>query len=237
MIRKSIAFTLAETLIVIGIIGVVSALTLPNLNSSTGEKEKVAKVKKLHQNLEDAVGRSIAIYGPINEWKALDNDASAQLARFGNRLTEFMKLSKSCGLLATPTCMAYNTIKIGSSNLVLQSSVPYQGILADGTSFFISLPRYGTADYVVTFDIDGSKKGANVAGKDIFSFLISSDGVIAPQQGEDFSGLTTGMGERVTNWVINFDNLDYLKANQNGKCNDSNVTLNALANPPVTSCK
>jgi len=30
---KNLAFTLAETLIVMGIIGVVAALTLPNLNS------------------------------------------------------------------------------------------------------------------------------------------------------------------------------------------------------------
>lgn len=44
--KKLIAFTLAETLIVMGIIGVVAALTLPNLNSSTGDKEKVVKVKK-----------------------------------------------------------------------------------------------------------------------------------------------------------------------------------------------
>lgn len=43
---KKIAFTLAETLIVMGIIGVVAALTIPNLNSSTADKEKVAKVKR-----------------------------------------------------------------------------------------------------------------------------------------------------------------------------------------------
>ena len=46
--KRIIAFTLAETLIVIGIIGVVSALTLPNLNSSTGEKEKIVKLKKAY---------------------------------------------------------------------------------------------------------------------------------------------------------------------------------------------
>ena len=43
--KKLIAFTLAETLIVMGIIGVVAALTLPNLNSSSGDKDKVVKVK------------------------------------------------------------------------------------------------------------------------------------------------------------------------------------------------
>ena len=50
--NKTLAFTLAETLIVMGIIGVVAALTLPNLNSSTGDKEKVAKVKKVYSNFE-----------------------------------------------------------------------------------------------------------------------------------------------------------------------------------------
>ena len=46
MLNSKLAFTLAETLIVMGVIGVVAALTLPNLNQSTGNKEKVAKVKK-----------------------------------------------------------------------------------------------------------------------------------------------------------------------------------------------
>ena len=34
-LKKNFAFTLAETLIVMGVIGIVSALTLPNLNAST----------------------------------------------------------------------------------------------------------------------------------------------------------------------------------------------------------
>ena len=39
MKKKNLAFTLAEVLIVIGIIGVVAALTLPNLNHATGDKD------------------------------------------------------------------------------------------------------------------------------------------------------------------------------------------------------
>ncbi len=65
---KKWAFTLAETLIVMGIIGVVAALTLPNLNSSTGEKEKVVKLQKIYQNINDALGRAVAVYGPIDTW-------------------------------------------------------------------------------------------------------------------------------------------------------------------------
>ena len=47
--RKAFAFTLAETLIVMGIIGVVAALTIPNLSSSTANKENVARVQKAYQ--------------------------------------------------------------------------------------------------------------------------------------------------------------------------------------------
>ena len=47
---KAIAFTLAETLVVMGIIGVVAALTIPNLNQSTGDREKIAKVKKIYSD-------------------------------------------------------------------------------------------------------------------------------------------------------------------------------------------
>ena len=61
------AFTLAETLVVMGIIGVVAPLTIPNLNQSTGDTEKVAKVKKVYANLTDAFGRATAVYGPIDE--------------------------------------------------------------------------------------------------------------------------------------------------------------------------
>ena len=46
LLVETIAFTLAETLVVMGIIGVVAALTIPNLNQSTGDREKVARLKK-----------------------------------------------------------------------------------------------------------------------------------------------------------------------------------------------
>ena len=64
----TIAFTLAETLIVIGILGVVAALTLPNLNHAMGDKEKVTRVQKAYSEMSEAVDRAIAVYGPIEEW-------------------------------------------------------------------------------------------------------------------------------------------------------------------------
>ena len=55
----SLAFTLAETLITIGMIGIIATLTLPTLMSGTNDKEIVAKVKKTYANLNEALGHPI----------------------------------------------------------------------------------------------------------------------------------------------------------------------------------
>ena len=102
--RKAFAFTLAETLIVMGIIGVVAALTIPNLNSSTADKEKVAKVMKVYSNLKDAFGRAEAVYGSVDEWFSGDANATAQATRAGERLSEFLKVSKNCGVTTNEKC-------------------------------------------------------------------------------------------------------------------------------------
>ena len=103
--KRFLAFTLAETLIVMGIIGIVSALILPNLNSSTGEKEKVAKLKKIYQNLNDAVGRSAAVYGPVDEIFR-SSYSNENFIKLGDRLTEFINVSKNCGVSTNQGCFS-----------------------------------------------------------------------------------------------------------------------------------
>lgn len=119
---KCVAFTLAETLVVMGIIGVVAALTIPNLNQSTGDREKVAKVKKIYSNLEDAYGRATAVYGPLDEWFNGLSERKDKTERVGERLSEFMKVSKNCKM--------QNGCYIAGSD----DSDWYQFVLADGTS-------------------------------------------------------------------------------------------------------
>ena len=130
---RKFAFTLAETLIVMGIIGVVAALTLPNLNSSTGEKEKVVKVKKIYQNLTDALGRAEAVYGPVDEWFQNDTTAAAQNTRFMSRMTEFMKISKDCSSnsnncieLASPFKDSTNAVILSALRLVFAEPVSFK---------------------------------------------------------------------------------------------------------------
>ena len=233
--KRFFAFTLAETLIVMGIIGIVSALTLPNLNASTGEKEKVAKVKKLYSNLNDAVGRAVAVYGPIDEWFLTDNTYALQSTRFGERITEFMKVSKTCSLLATNNeCISNNLKDLSTGGTNLTGDDSYKFITADGTSIAIKMDLLK-----IYVDIDCPNKGTGVFGRDAFTFIIDKENDTIRVENSVptiTSVLTTGAGAPVTTWVIMFDNMDYLKTDSSGKCPNGKV-LNALANPPVITCK
>ena len=219
---KNKAFTLAETLIVMGIIGVVAALTLPNLNSSTGDKEKVAKVKKIYQNLNDAFGRATAVYGAFNQW--CTNYSGDCQKRQGERITEFMKVSKVCGIGggSCPIPTASHYLNENDYDEGVCDNDAYCVILADGT-------LVGFKE-CVSIDIDGPNKGTNTYGKDLFDFHYDNvDGIIPTG---DFGTNCFRIGF-CTKWVIMNDNMDYLNADSNGECKNSNVTLSET----VISCK
>ncbi len=199
--RKS-AFTLAETLIVIGIIGVVAALTLPNLNHATGDKEKVTRVKKIYSALNDAYDRAQVVYGNANTWwnyaYDLAGDDIACHKLFADRISEFMKISSNDGF----------NIKL-SDGTMLYISVwqPNQSIYHPGQEFL------GYIDV----DIDGQDKGKNERGYDIFRFEMTDQGIYPEGINEEsISYIFKGYSQTI--WVLENENMDYLKADENGVC-------------------
>lgn len=60
MMKKS-GFTLAEVLITLGIIGVVAAMTIPTLISSTTEDTLAAQLKKMISSLNQAITMNVAV--------------------------------------------------------------------------------------------------------------------------------------------------------------------------------
>ena len=58
--RKQNAFTLAEVLVTLAIIGVVTALTIPSVIARYQEKQTVAAVRKFYSEASDAYNRAIA---------------------------------------------------------------------------------------------------------------------------------------------------------------------------------
>ena len=198
--KKLFAFTLAETLVVMGIIGVVAALTLPNLNQSAGNKEKVVKLQKIYSNLNDALGRATAVYGPIDEWCTGLTDANCKKRHF-ERITEFMKFSKQC---TVSTCLG--KFDTGSSE---GESLQYGVILNDGATIGFEYALY------IHVDLDGLNKGANKHGVDYFKFQYDDRKGVFPayDQSHFDNEPPDSHTPRATDWVIRYGNMDYLKCN------------------------
>ena len=216
-------FTLAEVLIVIGIIGVVAALTLPNLNHATGDKETGTKVKKIYSTLTEAFDRAQVIYGNADTWfKDLnDDDYAAKSERAAKRITEFMKVSKDCGFEAGcfssgPLLETDGSEYSDAENYLesLQSGHTYMVTLADGISLGFSRSK-------IRVDIDGQKKKKNQAGKDLFDFTFYTFESEASSHGANLNQIYPSAQpnswkedlatQYATAWVIENSNLGYLK--------------------------
>ena len=224
-------FTLAEVLIVIGIIGVVAALTLPNLNHATGDKETVTKVKKIYSTLTEAVDRAQVIYGAVDTWGNGLSTQAEKNEQFAKRVTEFLKVSKDCGFeggcFSSSSYDRFDDDNISPNFLSnLQSRNDYMVMLPDGISLSFECDPNISSYLEIRVDIDGPNKGKNLFGKDIFEFYVPL------VEGESYyyfgpknqlmplgpSSRWTGdlsnesdPGNYATAWVIENGNLDYLK--------------------------
>ena len=261
----SFAFTLAETLIVMGIIGVVAALTIPNVNKNTGRAEAVAKVKKIYAELNEAHSRATAVYGPIEKWSGGDmtgigpSENSKGIKRYYDRITEFMKIQKSCRDSSDITgCMdvSYKDIYGSSYTPNYDDAQSYvRAITSGGWSFSIASysssckgSGYGYSNSCgnIYVDIDGPNKGKNTRGIDVFEFLITKNGIQPFGSGEYWTD-SGNYGHNVhqcftygtycTEWVIRNGNMDYLDANHTSRENSGKCKNGKQLSTTVSSCK
>ena len=65
---KKIAFTVAEVLITLGIVGVVAALTFPMLAENYQRIIVETRLKKFYNTFNQALLRSIEVNGPYDGW-------------------------------------------------------------------------------------------------------------------------------------------------------------------------
>ena len=225
MKRKNLGFTLAEVLIVIGIIGVVAALTLPNLNHATGDKERVTKVKKIYSTLNDAYDRAQVVYGDVAGWynyaisqagEDVDSDTLVNNL-FINRISEFMKASKG------EYSDSLTIILPDKIEFVIWPSSPNESIY------------YNNQIYVgdILVDLDGFNKGKNLRGHDQFKFDMTDQGIYPEGIADNKINYVFNDYAGHSKWILENDNADYLKADESGKCNDSDIVLNWTTN---TSC-
>ena len=160
--NREAAFTLAEVLITLGIIGIVAAMTLPALMANGRKQETVARLKKFNSMMLQAILLSENDNGPYEYWNkeamATSDESEAgdgydtekgseQASRFFN--TYFAPYIKYLRLEKTDKC-----------------STGLRIIFNDGSH--ACLKNGGCIDFI--FDVNGDRK-PNKNGYDIFYYV------------------------------------------------------------------
>lgn len=178
------AFTLAEVLITLGIIGVVSAMTLPTLIANYQKQQTVVQLKKVHTELSQAAAMGEAANGDKSNW-----DFSLPSIDFFNYyLKEYIKISThKVGDVKTQLGITYRQTS-GNPEIGLMSMSDNANIidLASGAQLFIADTVIDKSATRKTFivDINGFKK-PNQFGKDLFCLSLDNQKGVKACQNDD----------------------------------------------------
>ena len=206
-IKHAIAFTLAEVVLVMGIIGVVGVLAVTNAKKDTDTAEKVAQLKKTYDILNTAFAQAVMENGAIKTWGT--DGAWPTTAEVGAVISPYLKLLKNCG---TGTGCWKNATISGTALNVESDNSYYKAILSNGVLIAI----YPDSDEYLYIYVDvNGKKGLNTYGNDVFEFYVYNEGDVVPEQFQSVSSRsdwTVHAGYDATAWVLKFGNMDYLKS-------------------------
>lgn len=181
---KQLGFTLAEVLITLGIIGVVSALTIPALISKYEKNIIEAGLAKTYSELQSVIRMAEEEHGSFATW-----DFSIGTKNFVNKyFAPYMELS-SCGrnyYNVEGKCFVTNgnwlswylpteTSKRGEKQDTNSMYIGY--LLNDGRALIFYSEYYGgnvpRLTLTIFADVNG-KRGRTVMGQDVFAFSINN---------------------------------------------------------------
>lgn len=181
------AFTLAEVLITISIIGVVAALTLPSLISKNNTAAMESKLKKTYSVLSQSLLFAAGELGGLDAVEFKDGNTESTEEMFYTYLEKYLKISKKC--VNSKGCWAQardlRGVKVGAeagigSNIITFTTYDGVSICMDGKTaadmahYGIKTNKDGLVFYI---DVNGMKN-PNTFGKDIFLFGFSDKGLL-----------------------------------------------------------
>ena len=223
--KKKSAFTLAEVLITLGIIGIVAAMTLPALIQNYQKKHTVSQLKKAYSVISQALVSSQYDNGDMTEWNLMNlgttDDYVAIVTSVAHKyFTPYLNVQYDCGI----TCKRQKNVKrykLNGDEWIWYNMFTYLIYLTDGTIVGFMIDNSGGKMQIlyVYVDLNGDKK-PNRLGRDIFVFkfisntnkinfagvrlsrdrlLNGSDREICSKSGGDYAGFYCGA-------VIQYDN-------------------------------
>lgn len=186
----SFAFTLAEVIIVIGIIGVVAELTIPEVIGNFQKDQYIVSLKKFYTNFNQALSMMAMDAGCTGNLKCTGLfDSGSTDADLFNALSPYFRVINDCGNVSSNTCFPSPINQrydgTGTSSPAWGGTSWYRFVTSDGMSYMINNLANGCAALAtgtayltqncaqVYVDINGFKS-PNRSGKDIFLFYISN---------------------------------------------------------------
>lgn len=197
-------FTLSEVLLVLSVIGVVAALTIPTLTQKVGNDQLVVQLKKNYSVLSQAVNMMIA--NNEIETAFAGPDAPSTDANAMNTMVKYVNVIKNCG--SAVGCLYNTPLKYNNGNTYLSTLDTTIGsakaTLADGSMIFIDTYGGGitcgsnrgngplqTTCGLLFVDVNGAK-GPNTMGKDFFAFWMTTTGLFPKGSYSDSHGRACG---------------------------------------------
>lgn len=189
--KRKYAFSLAEVLVTLTIIGVISVLTIPNLISKYHAHQNYVMLKKYQSILANAYALIIKEEDTFDTWKLVDGLYGSKVV--ANYILENVKAEKVC--IDNVGCWS-PTITKALNKKVNVTCGGLEGIglnivcakLSDGVNICIDM--WGGGDIRNIFgvntnlnyassiwvDVNGNS-GPNVVGRDVFAFVMTEKGL------------------------------------------------------------
>ena len=250
---KMLAFGLAEVMLCVGMVGMVSMLLIPGMLENYKEQATIVGLKRAYALTSNAFNSSVADNGTPDGWKLSNSGDPAGLPNLNRIMAENLNVVKNCE--TGPGCFADVKYKdlVGTENpeILNQSNNYTKMLLSDGSS--IALTSWSSnCDFawgdstalrnvcgMIGVDINGSK-APNKYGEDYFGFVMTKYGILpmgTPGQNkyqfDDFCNLTSAANTNSENglscsaWLLYNDNNDYQK------CDTLSWTSNTTCNAPT----
>lgn len=228
---KKQAFTLAEILITLSILGVIAAITIPSTIQKFQDKVQITAFKKAYSMLNSAFDIAIAENGPLDTWQwpvpQGANYTPENGTYIGDILKKYLNLQKYCG--STNDCWSYlknDEYKDVSGNTIFFRNSWKGGkmILKNGTRIAFTMPTVDTLQNgrnpqsQVYVDTNG-EKGPNRLGYDIFTIGYYKNGLTVSG---GYFGINAdhcnpkaavqsnrNWGHGCTYWILKHGNMDY----------------------------
>lgn len=176
------AFTLAEVLITLGIIGIVAAMTLPGIINDTRYAEIQTSLKKNYSITQQAL-----LQMSIDEGQVIKADYGNLILE--SKLKNYFKLGFDCkgmdyrNICWHPSDSTKPQYYTFNGQTKVKNSVLDDGafVTNDGSLYLFENAGGGTNHTTyITIDTNSIKKRPNQLGKDLFTFQITNKGKLLP---------------------------------------------------------